>query len=93
VEGIADYVRWFLYEPESHGAEITGRRVARARYDASYRVSANFINWVSNTYDKELLKRLNTAAREGRYSEDLWKEWTGQALEELGAEWKEALAK
>ncbi len=93
VEGIADYVRWFLYEPESHGAEITGRRVASARYDASYRVSANFINWVSNTYDKELLKQLNTAAREARYSEDLWKEWTGRNLEELGAEWKEALAK
>lgn len=93
VEGIADYVRWFLYEPESHGAEITGRRAARARYDASYRVSANFINWISNTYDEELLKKLNAAAREGRYSEDLWKEWTGRALKELDAEWKEALAR
>ncbi len=30
VEGIADYVRWFLYEPESHGADITRRNLARA---------------------------------------------------------------
>ncbi len=91
VEGIADYVRWFLYEPESRGAEITGRNVARARYDASYRVSANFLNWVAKTHDKEIITKLNAAAREGRYREELWKENTGHTVQELDVEWKAAL--
>ena len=93
VEGIADYIRWFLYEPETRGAEITGRNIARARYDASYRVSGNFLNWVTKTYDKEIVAKLNAAAREGRYSEDLWKEHTGHTVQELGAEWKTELEK
>ena len=46
VEGIADYIRWFLYEPESKGAEITARNLERARYDANYRITGNFLNWV-----------------------------------------------
>ena len=80
VEGIADYIRWFLYEPQTHGAEITRRNLARARFDASYRVSANFINWVTKTHDKDIVKKLNAAAREGRYSDELWKKssnWQG----------------
>lgn len=89
VEGIADYIRWFLYEPESRGAEITKRNLAQARYDASYRVTGNFLNWVVQHKDKELIRKLNTAAREGRYSEQLWKEWTGKSVAELGEEWKQ----
>jgi hypothetical protein len=90
VEGIADYIRWFLYEPESKGAEITARNIARARYDANYRISANFLNWVTGKFDKELVKKLNAAAREGKYNEELWKEWTGKTVQELGDEWKKA---
>ena len=88
VEGIADYVRWFLYEPQTHGAEITKRNLAGARYDASYRVTANFLDWVTLTYDKDLLRKLNAAAREGRYAESLWRGWAGKSVQELGDEWK-----
>lgn len=91
VEGIADYIRWFLYEPQTRGAVITSRNIANARYDASYRVSANFIDWVTNTYDKDLVAKLNAAAREGRYSEDLWKTATGRTVQELGDQWKAGL--
>ena len=87
-EGIADYVRCFLYEPQTHGAEITRQNLAKARYDASYRITANFLNWVVQKYDKDFLRKLNSAAREGRYTESLWKEWTGKSLLELGDEWK-----
>jgi hypothetical protein len=86
-EGVADYVRWFLYEPEKKGAEISRRNLGSARYDASYRISANFIDWVVREHDGELLRKLNAAAREGSYSERLWQEWTGLSLEELGEEW------
>jgi hypothetical protein len=88
VEGIPDYIRWFLYEPQSKGAEITERNWDRAKYDASYRVSGNFFNWLVTTKSKDLVKNLNAAAREGKYSLDLWKEWTGKSLDELGEEWK-----
>jgi len=89
VEGMADYIRWFLYEPETHGAEITERNFARARYDASYRITGNFLNWVTQQYDQELIRKLNVVAREGRYQEELWKEWTGLTLAELGQAWKQ----
>lgn len=89
VEGVADYIRWFLYEPETKGAEITPRNLARAKYDANYRITGNFIDWVVRTYDKDIVRKINAAAREAKYSEDLWKEFTGKTVQELGGEWKE----
>jgi hypothetical protein len=88
VEGIPDYLRWFIYEPESHGAEITEKNIARAKYDGNYRISANFLNWVTQKYDKKMVPEINAAIREGRYSYDLWKEKTGHDLQELGEEWR-----
>ena len=93
VEGICDYIRWFLYEPQTHGAEITARNIARARYDGNYRISGNFLNWVTETYDKDIVRKLNAAAREGKYSEDLWKTATGHTVQELGDEWKAVMEK
>ena len=90
VEGIPDYIRWFLYEPQSKGAEITRRNIARARYDASYRVTGNFLNWVTEKYDRNIVPKLNAAARQGKYSEELWKESTGKTVPELGDEWKKS---
>jgi hypothetical protein len=90
VEGIPDYIRWFLYEPHTRGAEITKRTFPNARYDSSYRISANFLNWVTETHDKELVRKLNAAARQGSYEEGLWVEWTGKSLDELGDDWKQS---
>ena len=91
VEGIPDYIRWFLYEPQTHGADITKRNIARAKYDASYRVTGNFLNWVTTKYDTNLVVKLNAAGRAGKYNEQLWKEFTGKTVQELGDEWKKAL--
>lgn len=92
VEGVTDYIRWFLYEPQSHGADLAWMRrqrdLSRLRYDASYRITANFLDWVTTKYDKDLVPRLNTAMREGKYQEALWKERTGHTAQELGDEWK-----
>ena len=93
VEGIADYIRWFLYEPETRGAEVTSRNISRARYDASYRITGNFLNWVTETYDNDIVRKLNEAARQGEYNEDLWKTYTGHTVQELGDEWKQSLEK
>jgi len=88
VEGIPDYIRWFLYEPQTKGAEITPRNISRAKYDASYRITGNFLNWVTQKYDKDVVVKLNAAARQGTYKEELWKDYTGKTLVELGDEWK-----
>ena len=91
VEGIADYVRWFLYEPQSHGADLVWmrqRKNLRLRHDAGYRVTANFLNWVTAKYDSALVQSLNAAMRQGTYREDLWKALTGRTLLDLGSEWK-----
>jgi len=91
VEGVADYVRWFKYEPQSHGADITD--ASSAKYDDSYRVTANFLNWASEKYDKDLVRKLNAAMREGKYSKDLWTKYTGKTADELGKQWKQDIAK
>jgi hypothetical protein len=93
VEGMADYLRWYLYEPESRGAEIGKRSLPRARYDGSYRVTANFINWATVNFHRDLPYKLNAAMREGEYSEALWAKLTGHSLSELGTLWKTTLEK
>jgi hypothetical protein len=94
VEGIADYIRWFTFEPQSHGADLVWLRARKnlsLKYDAGYRVTANFLNWVTEKYAHDIVPRLNSALREGGNSEEIWKERTGRTLPELGEEWKKEL--
>lgn len=98
VEGIPDYIRWFLYEPQSHGADAAyfrTRKNLKLNYDGLYRISANFLNYVFENYgkDKDLLARVNAACRQGTYTDDLWKQMTSKSLQELNEEWKAALQK
>lgn len=89
VEGIADHVRFFNYEPEDQRPRP---RAGRAKYDDSYRTSAAFLDWVQTTFDKDLVVELNAACREARYQPELWQERTGHSLEELGQLWQDHLA-
>jgi hypothetical protein len=93
VEGIADYIRWFKFQPQDHGAEITGNNISRARYDGNYRITANFLNWTTESYDKDLVSQINAAIRQGKYRDEVWQERTGHSLQELGADWKAAMEK
>lgn len=92
VEGIADFIRWYLYEPESGGALIPPRRAANARYNASYRTSANFLNWVSINHGANFVPKLNARVRSGKYNNDFWVEQTGKPVEQLAEQWKASLA-
>lgn len=87
-EGIADYVRFYLYEPESKRPHPNP---AKSKYSDSYRTTAHFLNWAQTTYDPKLVEKLNAACREARYSDALWTQSTGKNLEELGEEWKKSL--
>jgi len=88
VEGIADYIRWFQYEPASQRPHPDP---AHSKYSDSYRTTAAFLDWVTGTGHPDLVQRLNTACREGKYTDDLWKQITGKALADLGDEWKASL--
>ena len=87
-EGLADYIRWFLYEPESKGAHYSPAQIRQMKHDASYRISANFIDWVSRNHQKEIATLINNDARHGRYEENLWKAHTGSSIEELARAWR-----
>jgi hypothetical protein len=89
VEGVADYIRWFKYEPQTRGADV--RNPEAAKYDGSYRVTANYLNFIVQKYDPQIVAKLNAAMREGQYSEDLWKQYTGKTAAELAVEWKRSL--
>lgn len=80
VEGVADYIRWFKYEPASLRPRPDP---ARARYTDSYRTTAAFLEYVTAHHDHEFVVRMNAAMRQGRYSNELWKEYTGKSVDEL----------
>jgi Peptidase of plants and bacteria len=92
-EGIADYIRFYRFEPETHGADIPPSQAAAARYDGSYRPTANFLNWASNRYNPSLVENLNAAIRTGHYSDEVWRKLTGHSLPELGQMWQQSLSK
>jgi hypothetical protein len=89
VEGLADYIRFFQYEPDKIGRF----NAQRARYTDSYRTSARFLDYLTKTYDKEIVPKLNRAMREGTYKDELFQDYTGKPLAKLGEEWKASLAK
>jgi Peptidase of plants and bacteria len=83
VEGIADWVRWWRYEPESPRTPIDR---AHASYRDGYRTTAAFLAWTSARYDRRLLRTLDRALRTGTYSDALWEQATGKGLDALWAE-------
>jgi hypothetical protein len=89
VEGVADYVRFYKYEPKKP-AKL---QPEKAKYDGSYRTTAAFLEYVVTTHDKDAVRKLNDAMRKGKYTPDLWKEVTGKTVEELGRDWQKSLAK
>ncbi len=87
VEGIADYVRFFKYEP----GKIGPLNPRRARYDGSYRVSAAFLAFLVEKYDQHIVRKLNKIMREGEYKDEVFKQLTKKTLTELNDEWRESL--
>ncbi len=83
VEGIADYVRWWRYEPEAPRTPI---RIETAKYTDSYRTTAWFLAWITGKYNRSLVALLDRALRDGTYSDDLFKTATGKTVDELWSE-------
>jgi hypothetical protein len=83
VEGIADYVRFFHYEP---GPNIGRFNPKGASYRDGYRTAARFLAWIEKEHDKEIVAKLNRALRKGEYKDELFQDYTGKGLDELWAE-------
>jgi hypothetical protein len=81
VEGIADYVRFAHYEPNTPIRINT----QRASYRDGYRTTATFLAWLEKTHDKAIIRRLNKALRAGKYNKDLFKASTAKTLDDLWA--------
>jgi hypothetical protein len=87
VEGVCDYIRFFKFEP----GKIGRIDAEHAHYNGSYRVTAAFLAYTTDKYDRELVQKLNKVMREGRYKKEIFHELTGKNLEELDKEWRATL--
>jgi hypothetical protein len=87
VEGIADYVRFFHYEPKTK-IEVDAER---ASYRDGYRTTARFLAWIERKKDRDILRVLNAAIRQGKYKDKLFRTRTGKSLDELWAAFIESV--
>jgi hypothetical protein len=87
VEGIADYIRFYKYEP----GKLRPISPNRARYDGSYQITARFLAYLVKQHDKDIVPKLNKAARRGEYKDELFQVFTGKTLRELDSEWRASL--
>lgn len=89
IEGIADYVRFYNYEPVSQRPHPNPEK---AKYTDSYRTTAAFLDFAAGKYDRNLIKKLDRALKDGTYTPDLFKQATGKDLDQLNTEWLASLA-
>ncbi len=82
VEGIADYIRWWRYEPEAPRPRITEKN----NYTDAYRVTAYFLAYLTHKYDHALVQKLDRAMKERQYTPSLFEASTGKALDILWTE-------
>lgn len=80
VEGIADYIRFWRYEPEAPRPRIN---TDKSSYRDSYRTAGAFLAWIAWKYDRRIIQTLDHALRTGTYHEDLFLQATGKPLDPL----------
>jgi hypothetical protein len=93
VEGEADYVRFYKYEPDVPRDQVIPSNPQTASYKDGYRTTASFISYVTWKYNRGLLFDLDTALRAGTYTDADWQTITGKSLSDLWAEYVAVLSK
>jgi hypothetical protein len=82
-EGIADYVRYkYGVNNEKGGWQLPAVKPDH-HYTSAYRVTARFLAWVEENYDKKIVDKLNAAAYNGAYEAGLWAQYTGKSVDQL----------
>lgn len=84
-EGVADYIRWALYE----GKDLSWfpRPEGPQGYRRSYQVAAGFLLWLEADKAPGIVRQLNAAMRQGQYTEELFQKATSQPLDDLWTEY------
>ncbi len=85
-EGIADYIRYWHYEPEVPHCRIDP---AKASYRDGYSTTGSFLAWLIVKYDRRAVRQLDAALRAGKYSDAVFEQITGKSLDPL---WQEFIA-
>jgi hypothetical protein len=83
VEGIADYVRWFRYEPVEKRPKFDAQRQS---YTAGYQVAGAFLDWIVANKKPQFVRKMNIECRHGKYRPELWSELAGGTVDELWTE-------
>jgi hypothetical protein len=86
-EGIADYVRYTMGVDNVGGKWTMPEFNSRQSYKDAYRVTARFLVWVEENYNKSFVKKMDAALRNHSYSSNLWVQYTGKTVDELWAEY------
>lgn len=80
VEGIADHIRWYQYEPTDKRRRINWDR---SNFDDAYFASATFLDAIVRFIDPEAVSKVNAACRQGRYTEEYWVKQYGKPPAEI----------
>lgn len=86
VEGIADYIRWWRYEP---GPPHTKINPDKSNYTDAYRTTAYWLAWVEQKYDRRLVPMLDAAMRKREDPLPVFEKLTKKDADTL---WKEFVA-
>jgi len=86
VEGIADYLRWAIYEGKSQDwFPFTDKSQG---YKDSYRVAGGFFLWLETDACPGIVNKLNSAVRKRSYKDESWFEKaTGRTIDSLWADY------
>lgn len=84
VEGLDDWARWWIYEPENR------RPQARpgGNYTDSYQRTGAFLAWIEAHRAPGLMAKINNAMRLNTYAPELWVRWAGADLDTLWAQYQ-----
>jgi hypothetical protein len=88
MEGIADYVRYKygLYNREANW--MLPELKPEHHYTGSYRITARFFAWLEEQRYPQIVNKLDKAARENKFSDNIWKELTGYTIDELWEDYR-----
>ncbi len=85
-EGIADYVREFVFEPGKRRLRVNP---VRDHYKKGYTTSAVFLAWLEKHKNKDIIRLLNQASRDRTYTDEIFEKLTGKSADAL---WEEFAA-
>lgn len=80
-EGIADYLRWAIYEGKPQSWFPRPKRPQG--YQSGYQVMGGFLLWLETERAPGIVRKLNTAMRKKAYNAALFEAETGLTLDEL----------